>query len=419
MYKALLFLAIYLPFQIALNPAEGIDLASIRVFILLFFFVWLADSFKKKRIIFKNNIQAWLIVAFLILNAVSIAVAQNSNWSLRKLLFLFSIFPIYFVATAIINSREKMEKIMQALIWSGTAAAAIGIAQFVSQFIFGREAVYAFWANNIVDIFLGRSFGAAVLQYPSWLVGSGGQIYMRAISVFPDPHMFSFYLNLLIPLALGLFWAKGAKKMLGAAIIMLIANAMTFSRAGYFAALVGVAAGIIFIWKKADRKCKWQAVIILSVMILAFSVHNPASERFQSSFDIEEGSNQGRLGRWEEAAGLVKNNPAIGVGIGNYSLAIKPEANYREPIYAHNTYLDIAAETGILNAFIWMGILFFAIWKFYEKGKKEKLFFFGAAAILAFAVQSLADTAIYSPVVLALLLIVISFSNIDEKNSNG
>jgi hypothetical protein len=69
--KILLFLAFYLPFQMALNLRPGIDLASIRLLILIVFFLWLADSLRRKKIIVSNNPQTILISIFLFLNLLS------------------------------------------------------------------------------------------------------------------------------------------------------------------------------------------------------------------------------------------------------------------------------------------------------------------------------------------------------------
>jgi len=109
----------------------------------------------------------------------------------------------------------------------------------------------------------------------------------------------------------------------------------------------------------------------------------------------------------------------MGVGIGNYPLEIKATADYREPIYAHNTYLDIAAETGLVSLLFWLLVLGTALATFLKKARRSPLFLFCALSIIIFSAHSLVETAIYSPVVLTLFLIILSFSGIketDEKN---
>lgn len=417
MFKWLLVLAAYLPFQLALNPAEGIDLASIRVFILIFFLVWLAEGLRRKRINIKNRLTTGLAVVFLSLSLFSVMMAENIDWSWRKILFLFSVFPLYFIAPDIINSREKAVKTIKVIVCSSATAAVIGIAQFLFQFIVGIEAVYKFWAQYVATPFLGKTFSAAVMEYPSWLVNISGKTYLRATSVFPDPHMFSFYLGLVIPFSAGLYWENKNKMALFSFGLLLLADLFTFSRGGYGGLLVGFLVTLFIFWKKLESKTRVASIVAIIMVIGLMLFSNPISERFYSSFSAREGSNQGRMAMWQKAAEVARDNPVLGVGIGNYPLEVKPTAIYREPIYAHNVYLDIAAESGIFNSIVWMAFLAAATWNFWRKGRKDKIFLAGVASMLIFSAHSLADTAIYSPVVLTLLLLVVSLSHREAKNN--
>lgn len=419
MYKSLLILALYLPFQVALNPASGIDLASIRIFILVLFFVWLADGLKNKKVIISNNIQAWLVIIFLFLNLLSVIVARNTDWSIRKLLFLFSIFPIYFIASTVIKNQERMVKIAKALVASGTVAAILGIMQFFLQFIFGQEAIYSFWAEYLAVPFLGESFAQAVLENPSWLVNVSGHTYLRAAAVFPDPHMLSFYLGLLIPFAVSLFLIARKKWLFFSCTALIVADLLTFSRGGYLGLFAGLVAALALFWNKLEGKYKigFGSIFILSIAFML--IPSPISQRAYSIFNLKEGSNKGRLEIWRDAAGVIEKKPLLGAGVGNYALEIKPSAGYREPIYAHNTYLDITAETGIVNGLAWIGILFFSGFGFWRKAKQDHLFCAGLVSVVIFSTHSMVETAIYSPAVLTLLLIIISFSNIKTENEKS
>ena len=419
MLQILISLAIYLPFQLALNPTEGIDLASIRVLIIILFFFWLASGLKNKNLRIKNNWTTGLLISFLFLNFISLFVAKNMDFSLRKILFLFSIFPIYFVVTQVVKNEEKVVKISKALVLGGTIAALVGIGQFLLQFVLGREKTYQLWADYAIVPFLGKSFSAAVLANPSWLVNIGGATYLRATSIFPDPHMLSFYVGMLIPLALGLiFIAKNKGWPLAAFITLTLCDALTFSRGGYLGILAGIVFLLIFLWRKIGIKYKIAVLALISLMALIFIIPNPLANRFYSIFNLKEGSNQGRLETWNRALEVVKNNPLTGVGIGNYPLEIKPTAAYREPIYAHNTYLDIAAETGIGNALVWMALLLVVGVRLYKKSQKNIFWLAITGSLIIFSVHSLVETAIYSPVVLTLFLLLVSFSNVETNHEN-
>jgi O-antigen ligase len=412
--KMFYFLCLLLPFQIALNPTETVDLASVRIIIIILFFMWLAKGLKNRKVFIKNNLLSALVFIFICLNVFSILAAKNTEWSLRKIFFLLSIFPVFFVAQGLVRNNKKGIMSIKLLVFGAAIAAALGILQFSMQFIIGLEKVYEIWAENIAPIFLGKNVTFSVLNNPSWLVNISGKTYLRATAFFPDPHMFSFFLGLLIPFSLGLFIYSKKVQYLAGFILMITADFLTFSRGGYLGLLAAALFLLLIFWSKIERKIKIFIFLIGTLFFVAILIPSPISERFFSSFDLKEGSNLGRLVMWKESWEVATENPLLGVGIGNYPLEIRAAADYREPITAHNTYLDIASETGIINAIVWIGILVLAFWGFLKKSKKNILYLFGAVSIVIFSVHSLVESAIYSPLVLTLLLIIISFSNQDS-----
>lgn len=416
-FKLLLFLSCYLPFQLAINPTKGIDLASIRPLILGIFFLWLFDGLRKKKVVIKNNVQVGLLVVFLFLSAFSIFFASNTDWSARKLLYLFSIFPIYFVALNVINSQEKNKRIVMCLVSSTALVAIVGIFQFILQFFLGIDRTYKFWATYVVPPFLGNSFSQMVLTYPSWLVNISGNNYLRATSIFPDPHTFSFFLGLIVPLSMGIGLIYKKNVWLMTTFLILLADILTFSRGGYIGLISGVIFASLIFWNKLGKKYKSTIILGTSIFLLVIIVPNPVSARFFSIFNLKEGSNSGRIQMWQKAVEVIAEKPFFGTGIGNFPLEVNPLATYREPIYAHNTYLDIMAESGILAGLVWIGLLFFTIVKILKKAKKEKFYLYLAVSLIIFSAHSLVDTVIYSPVVLTLFLILISlaYSNESEK----
>lgn len=416
MFYFLLFLAAYLPFQIALSPAAGIDLASIRVVIILLFLAWLAKGLKDKKLRILPDWQTACILAFLFLSGFSIFFAQNVFWGERKLLFLLSIFPIYFIAADILNTREKIKKLSRVLVVSGALAAAIGILQSAVQFLVGVGNLYHFWARYATVPFLGRTFSQAVLDYPSWLVNISGHTYFRAISVFPDPHMLALFLGLLFPMSVALFFTEKKTVWLVCAGVILLADVLTFSRGAYLGLVSGALIWIILFWSKFSSRYKVGFLAGLLFLAAIILVPSPASSRFFSSFNLQEGSNIGRLAMWRAAEEKILARPMTGVGLGNFPLAIDPLAAYREPIYAHNTYLDIAVEAGIFSALAWIGLLLVSLRAFLEKAEKDKFFLGAFFGLLIFSVHSIVETGIYSPVVLTLFLLAISFSGKSEKN---
>ena len=418
-YIILLFFCLYLPFQLAVNPATGIDLASGRIIILLLALFWILEGLKNKKIIIAYKTQTLLVVSFLFLSFLSLIASQNTEWSFRKLAFLFSIFPIYFIVSGIIQNKQQVEKIIKYLVWGTGIIAIIGIIQFLLQFILGLDKSLRLWAS-ITPYFLGSSFSQAVLENSSWLVNVSGKDIFRAVSLFPDPHMFSFYLGLIVPWALVLYFFSPQKKRIYLFIFfaVLIVDFLTFSRGGYLGVLAGIVFAAVIFWKRIGTKHKKRLIWSLIVMVLIVSVPNPISERFLSSFNLNEGSNKDRLETWKNSVNVIKNNALLGVGLGNYPLEIKPSADYREPIYSHSLYLDIASETGIINAFIWIALIFASITSYLYRSRKNAFYLGGAISLVIFSVHSFFETPLFSARVLPLLLIIIALSAINNDQND-
>jgi len=436
-FAFLLGFCAFLPFQFALNPTPTIDLALIRVLIPFFFLGYFLLYHKKqpsffrtfnfKKITFlkiKNYLQAenkitLLTLTFLSLNVFSMLFSQNTFWSLRKLVFLFSIFPIYFIARALLNSPQKKRQLISALVLSGALVSLFALTVFGCQFFFGIDAVYLFLAKNIMPFFIGNTFTKEVLTYPSWLVSSGGVNYLRAFAPFPDPHMLSYYTGMLLPWSLALWATSKAHKAVFFVTtgFLLICNIATFTRGGYVALLATAILLLPLVSKKIALKILAGIFLFLFLFFIVPEnpVSNPVAGRVLSTFDLQEGSNQGRLAIWKQALTVLANSPQ-GVGLGNYPLAIKPDATYRTPIYTHNMYLDIAVETGLLNAFTFILLLLVALKNFWQIAKTNSFYLAGLASLLIFATHCLVESPLYSVQVLPLFLIILALAaSLEEK----
>ena len=437
MFFWLLFLIVYIPLQIALNPWIGFDLASIRVFIVLLALIFIIKGLINKNL-FKNsfcNLQSICLTAFLILASFSLINAENIFWGIRKIIFFLSIFPIYFLSVALINNYKKVKKTILALSIGGGFLALIGLFQFLSQFVFGLEKTYSFWAINILPIFSGFNLGAMILAYPSWLVNIGGETIMRAFSLFSDPHMLSFYIGLILPLVIILlYWAirKNQAKfsifnfqfsiIVILYFILYITLLLTFSRGSYIAIIISFLILVFLFLRYLDNK-KIALLLLLSLLVFIIPI-TPIADRFYSTFDLNEGSNMGRLEMWQMAGKIGMNSFWGGIGLGNYSLLVNSEFDYRNPATAHNLYLDIFSEIGFFGLIFWLLLILGTIWQAFRKlkileNKKQKCILICLiSSLVYFFIHSFFETAIYSPSVLALLMIILGLSTLLLKNAS-
>lgn len=410
-----------LPFQFALNLGDNADLVITRILIPVIVLLWLGRGLAKKRIWIPNIAETWLLAAFFIVLAFSVFLGENSGRGFRKLVYFLTFLPLFWVAADIFQKEKFRLMTLRAVIVSGSLAAAFGVFQFVLQFMIGLDAELKY-IRAYSPYFLGQSFGKLVENNPSWLVNVSGKTWLRTFGFFSDPHAFSFFVSLCFFVALGyLFFERGGSFRIFAGIgaaAMLLAVFLSFSRGGY----LGIITGLILFSAIILHRTGWlmNALAVFALFAVTIFIFNfgAISQRFISIFNLKEGSNAERIKNWKEAVEIIKDHPLIGVGLGSYAATIEPTVGERSSIYAHNIFLDIAAETGILNGLIFL--LLFLISIFHGLKSSSAIGFGIASSLVYFLVHGIFETPLYSPQVLTILLIILALGvdKLKTQNSN-
>ncbi len=422
-YFCFLILIAYLPFQIALNLKAKYDLASIRILILILFIAVLILLIHKKELKLNHLLgwQSFFLFLFFAWSLISLIKAPNLIWGLRKIAYLGSIFPLYFITIFLAKKLRQTTQIAIIFIYSLGLSALIGLIQFSAQFIFGIDKVYQFWAVNILPIFSGFQLGAMILTYPSWLVNINGETLMRSFSFFSDPHMFSFCLGMIIPFTTIILIANKNKIIIFISYLLMASGLMlSFTRGAYLAIILTLALVSWMVWRYLGKKII--PLLFLGTILVFLIPGSPIADRFYSSFDLSEGSNKGRLEMWEQASKVGLNQPWQGIGLGNYSLSLNKKLDYRNPATAHNFYLDLFSELGLIGLSIWMLLILGTIWQLFKKlyseiNQKTKIIIISLIGSLTyFSVHSFFETAIYQPIILSILMIILGLSSLLSQN---
>jgi O-antigen ligase len=111
------------------------------------------------------------------------------------------------------------------------------------------------------------------------------------------------------------------------------------------------------------------ALALLAVGYFAFFASLPAQERV---LNVTGGNGSGRLELWTVGLRMIEAHPVDGVGTGQFQLSsvhylLRPglfeSGTYilSTPKVAHNTYLNIAAELGIVGGALFVAILIFSL----------------------------------------------------------
>jgi O-antigen ligase len=155
-----------------------------------------------------------------------------------------------------------------------------------------------------------------------------------------------------------------------AVIVMLVALIDTVSRSGMVGLGAALVAGIVFAGR--GRRFVFVAVamaIALSVVAYYASVASPAARARITS--VQGGS--GRTDIWAVGWRIVKAHPINGVGVGNFpdttiDYLLQPGAIgsslfiVDKPQVAHNIYLEVLAETGVIGLALFLGIIGSLLW---------------------------------------------------------
>ena len=291
---------------------------------------------------FIPSIKIYLMVILISLVFLSVALnfypdREVESFAWRRVVELAKIFLVCSITPALVNSPKRL----RILFW--TIALSLGF--------------YAF-KNGVFGL-----LGARADRGPGGMIEDNNAFALALCMNFP----FLFYLG------------KDEKNptvkriFLGLSFLNVIAVMITFSRGGFITMAVVF---MLLIWKSSHR---FLVPILIPLGFFAFFLMAPASyiERIKgiTTAAQEDPSAQGRLFAWKAGYRMVRAKPVIGVGYENF---VPMYIYYRSspderPRVAHNTYVQMAAETGLPTFVVFLGIIlltFLSIRRVRRKAKK-------------------------------------------------
>ena len=184
------------------------------------------------------------------------------------------------------------------------------------------------------------------------------------------------------------------------------------------------------------KKLKTSLILIAIAFISSIILNSITSNKYNAanvferaatiSLSTEDGSVNQRLRYYKQAMKHFISNPIFGIGIGNWKfLSIKYDkkniTQYTVPYHAHNDFLQIVTEQGILGLTAYLMVFVSFLFTYI----KQKLFFrdpvniFMIASISIFVIDSMLNFPIARPITqlpFIAILSVISAVQIESKN---
>ncbi|PJF31540.1 MAG: hypothetical protein CUN51_04210 [Candidatus Thermofonsia Clade 1 bacterium] len=322
--------------------------------------LWLLKQIEAERRIILPRLSVLVpLGAFIVAASLSLLTAESVSATLNELIKWLQM-ALMALIVASLCQQHGIAWLVGALLTAAGVQAAIGLYQFT-----GGSGAPHLW----------------ILDYR----------YFRAFGSFGQPNPFGAFMGMTLPLALGaLFGAlsmawrggKGRGPWLwavlglgGAAALIGIGLIVSWSRGAW----LGFAAALVTLILFAPRRL-WHGIVITMVCVGALGlamlgnvVPSALLARFSdfaqdlTGFQDVRGvpindanyATVERLAHWQAALSMADESPLFGVGFGGYEVAYPRHAlvNWQLALgHAHNYYLNLLAETGIVGLAAYIGM---------------------------------------------------------------
>ncbi|NNE67437.1 MAG: hypothetical protein HKN33_12795 [Pyrinomonadaceae bacterium] len=352
-------------FGVASNGGMGLT-AVLFVPLVIF---WVADSLFHHKLSFSDN---WLqipLIGMIVIGLIQLLPLGGDAeagellqvpvsgaltiipFATKLAVFKLVMFLIFFAAALVyIDSPYRMRTVAFALIIYGAVISFIGILQQLSN--------------------------------PSWVLWIRQVDYATPFATYVNRHHFAAFLLMTISVTLGLLFAGSTKPdkrllLVIAACLMGFGIVFTSSRGALISliALLGMLTALSFLsGRKIDSKRRkknffsrvWilvgaNAVLVIFLLIsVAWIGGSDISLRSAGLTESADFSN-GRVDFWANTLKIIRDNPILGTGLDTFEVAYTRYDTWNGQLrvnHAHNEYLHVFSEAGILGLLCVFGFIF-------------------------------------------------------------
>jgi O-antigen ligase len=380
-----------------------ISRAGISLFSLLFVLLWLYEgNLKQKWIAIKNNKVLFSFLLFILFSALSIVWTENMVDAKRPLRMLTYFFTLYVIATSI--KKEYIHHIITAFLFG------MLISEIVSYGVY-----FEWW-----------QFKNATPQNPSpFMYHIDYSVFLAFTSIILLNRIFSKY------------YTKKEKIMLFIFFLTVTGNLFIgVGRTGQVAFIAGVIVMSLIHFKVSYKAAVSSVLLISIIFVLAYNVSDNFNRRANQALgDINKIQNMDfrsswgiRAAYWQTTYEVVKDNPLIGVGIGDYMDETKSEVmqkkydpkKYNKKFMStntpHNQFLLIVLQLGLIGLFLFLYFIYAFIYLPIKNPEWKEL---SILFITIFTVSCIADTFFMQQFTIALFAFFIGLfvsTSIDDIN---
>ena len=405
-FKELNYEKIYLYLTLSLAFVMPLSRAAISFFILTLVFVWLIErDFKRKFEQIKSSKVLVLIGIFYLIVVVSAVLSSNTDTAL-KFVRLYAYWIIIFVIATSLK-REYISSVITAFL----------LGMLVSEII-AYGVFFDIW-----------KFGNATKEYLSpFMMHIDYSVFLAFTSMILFNRIISKDYSFKEKLFLFLFFCSTTGNLF-----------LSVGRTGQVAFIFAIVVMFFLYYKLHIKTIIYSFLSLLIIFTIALNSSDMFKKRVDlAKTDIEKiidgdlYSSWGiRVAYWMVSYEILKDNPILGVGIGDYKEAIvqtlqkekfdsfpKKMKDFMKEYHVHNQFLMVIIQTGLIGIIIII-LLFYNLLKISLHAKNEYKNIFVLFLIIYF-ISCMADPLWYKQFTLVLWTLVIGLVvvNMDKEEQN-
>lgn len=338
---------------------------------------------KSSQLSFVDFLFPILILVYFIKNALNINASGRTGYPILKLFY------VLFLAWGLFSVYISVDQMLAIAYWRNYLAGFI----ILSFSLFVLKDVQD--VKKLLNIIILWGVILAIIEF-SILISLGGitaglmKIFftknLLATSWGKSNYLATFFV-LIIPIAAGYFLATKNTKLkiyLSLSLVLMFsAILLTLSKGGILSLVVAM---IIFLSRAIKVKTLVPILIVLVIITIVLLLNPLTYVIFEGLTKLENTfSTMTRINFYKDVWNIILENPLTGIGLGNLGFYAKFQISGSAS--AHNLFLGLVGETGIVGAILFLSILFLSfkhILKNYLKENNERLKVFKWSLISAF-----------------------------------
>lgn len=358
-----------------------------------------------------------LIVSVVLKAILNRGMNQAAGITKDPILLALAIFLIM-IAFSILGSQLFWEKTLKAFVmkWGKWVFLFYAIVNFLK-----KSDVEKLWyvflvsttiitADGLCQFFLGKDIisGHNIIRGTGIMTGKG---FSSLTATFDHYNSYAAYLSVVYFFVLA-FLMESRSKLIRSSALCLIGLIVfnlyfTHSRGGWLSFIVG---NIMFVILRLKKHQSIRYIIFLVAMFI-FLIFSVPSLRMRFIDIFIHGGDADRFGLWAASFKMFLKSPIWGVGLGTFMSRIQDYIPGANPSYAHNCYLQMLVETGLLGFSSFTAFLYLLLrrtWVAMNLGTHPLVIYLFSATI-AYLFHAFFDTHFYSLRLAALFWIMTAF----------